>query len=122
MKKPNEDTIQISSLNHNQSERMLAIIALGILEGIKNDVVDFTEAEKSLFGPYGRGVLVNLGLSKKLIDLVHSASALEDIEEISPKNPKLALAKEIEDLQKDALEILGETEHDPYSYKYWLDY
>ena len=122
LNRADENVVQISSLNQNQSERMIAIIALGILEGVKNGVVDFTEAENCLFGPYGRGVLVNLGLSKKLVDIVHSGSALEDMEDIFPQNPELGLLREIEKLQNDVLEILRKTKYDPYDYKDWLDY
>jgi hypothetical protein len=120
---PNNNYAHMSINSKLGSERMIATIAIGILEGISTGVIGFAEAERSLFGPYGRNYIRNLGVSHELITLISRGLYLEDYDVLYPKNPQ-EFYKEINEIKEGLIDFPGSkklSDNEIRDMKYWFD-
>jgi Protein of unknown function (DUF3969) len=83
-------------------ERLISIISLGLCTAIERGVLSLEEAESYLYSPYTMEQLEKLGVDRKLIDVVHLGTELEDIKSLLPDK----LDRSLEEIKIETIEFL----------------
>ena len=83
-------------------ERLISIIILGLCTAIERGVLSLEEAESYLYSPYTMEQLEKLGVDRKLIDVVHLGTELEDIKSLLPDK----LDRSLEEIKIETIEFL----------------
>ncbi|SHI36445.1 Protein of unknown function [Clostridium cavendishii DSM 21758] len=84
------------------NERILAILELGLLTALSNNVISIEECEGYLFNPYIMKLLNKNKINTEIINIIHEGCELEDIQSLLPDK----LTENIERLNKKCLKIL----------------
>jgi hypothetical protein len=87
----------------NQLEKLLAVLSLGLCVAIKNNVIEIEEAEQLLYSPFTMKKLSDVGANKKIIELIHAGTELEDIESLIQSE----LANTLSQMENHALQFLS---------------
>ena len=98
----------------DKKEKILLISIIGTLETIKRKSISINEAEKYLFSPHMISKLRKNECSGKIIDILERGCELEDIASLLPQS----LTKNIDELQEQALKIMGE--YQTYDKEFWV--
>lgn len=85
------------------NDKIVLIVMLGTLEALKTNKITTSEAELVIFSPWALELFSDVGIDRKIIEVVQKGCFLEDIESLMPDK----LAKEIDDLQEEALDLMG---------------
>lgn len=115
--------IRVSSQEEKGGERILAVIALGVLEALRADAMSFKEAEHSIFGPWPLQIARQLDLHPDLVDVLHSGLFLEDYEDLFP-NPETQKARYyamVDRLKTKLLVFLQENQATEHPDEYWIE-
>lgn len=88
----NELNLGLTAAEKNEQLRMVALLSLGMIEGILNGVVSAAEASRRLFMPLVADIVEKNG-SDELADLFIEFSQLEDLEELLPDKLQSVLIK-----------------------------
>jgi hypothetical protein len=97
-------------------ERVVALMTIGVATALRRRALGSSEAMHLLFSPNTMDILRRAGASAKVLDLIHSATELEDIEALLPDK----LAGEIDKLIEGALALLAEAEPYDFAQERWL--
>lgn len=103
--------VEVATEGPLAASRMVALIALGLLEGLKHDVLSLEEAERTLFGPRGAEVTAQARLAEEVIEVVHSSLFFEDYPDLFPNNHEERLQRRLEELQVQLVNYLKMTRH-----------
>lgn len=87
----------------NQTEKLLAIINLGLCAALKHQAIDIEEAEHLLFSPFTMKKLNEIGAKQDIIDLIHAGTELSDLKELIPAE----LPKTLSQMENDAIKFLS---------------
>lgn len=82
-----------------ENKWLIASLILGLCEALRNKAMPFDLAGTLLFWPFSMSKLEKNGYDQELIDLLHTASELEDIDTHVPENFQDA----IKGLEKDTI-------------------
>jgi hypothetical protein len=77
----------------NYLEKLILSLSIGLIDGIKSDVISIRDAERLLFSPRTLAWLKQLKLDKQIINLIHMGTEIEDIESLLPERLHLELSK-----------------------------
>lgn len=66
------------SIPNDQLERIVALLTLGLVAALEQEVVTMDEAIQILFSPYMMRLLEAASVRESVISLVHTGSELED--------------------------------------------
>lgn len=83
-------------------EKFILLLSLGLIAALEEDVLSIDESEIFLFRPW-MDEMKQYGFRKKVIDIIHSCTELEDFQSILPHK----LEGQIINIKKDILESLG---------------
>lgn len=113
-----EKKLELSVYGKIDSDIMLLVCIIGLLESLKSGVLAIDECEQYLFNPYSVELLEGKDIDKKTIDIVQLGTELEDIESLLPHR----LDANIQDLLDRAKNLLREIkpEANYYTEKKWL--
>lgn len=75
----------LNTTNTVELEKLLLINIIGLIEGLKKDLLTIEESEKVLFNPYTMDLLQSKGISKEILEIIHLGTELEDIESLIPE-------------------------------------
>lgn len=78
------NTLIFETENKDQTEKLLLINLLGIIESLTLNLITLEEAEKILFTPYTMDILQEKQISKEIINIIHLGTELEDVLSIIP--------------------------------------
>jgi len=87
----------------NQFEKLLAVLSLGLCVAIKHHTIEIEEAEQLLYSPFTMKKLNEMGANKKIIDLIHAGTELENLESLIPSE----LANTLSQMENHALQFLS---------------
>ena len=98
---------------------MLLVSIIGLLDSLKSGILAIEECEQYLFSPYTLEILRRKGIDKRIIDIVHLGTELEDIESLLPDR----LEANIQELYDEAKELLKEMKPEGiyYGEEKWLN-
>lgn len=94
---------EIPNGKEQSNNKIVLIIMLGTLEALKTNKITTREAELVIFSPSALGIFSDVGINRKIIEVVQRGCFLEDVESLMPDK----LAKEIDDLQEEILDLMG---------------
>ena len=94
---------EIPNGKEQSNNKLVLIIMLGTLEALKTNKITTREAELVIFSPYALEIFSDVGIDGKILEVVQRGCFLEDIESLMPDK----LAKEIDYLQKEILDLMG---------------
>ncbi|WP_142956795.1 DUF3969 family protein [Enterococcus faecalis] len=114
-----EQILKLSTVKKEDANIMLLVCIIGLLDSLKNGILTIEECEQYLFSPYSLDVLQKKGIDKRIINIVHLGTELEDIESLLPDR----LDANIQKLYEDAKELLKQIKPEEICYgdKKWLD-
>ncbi|WP_242167119.1 MULTISPECIES: DUF3969 family protein [unclassified Pseudomonas] len=90
----------------------LAVVAIGLLTEVGNEVMTLAEAERLLFTPRTVRILSDKGLSPALCELIMECCELDDILDLLPLKFDAELRKMI---NRFSVYLKGSVTQDPYS-------
>ncbi|MBO0455535.1 DUF3969 family protein [Enterococcus hulanensis] len=110
--------LQLSVYDKKDSNIMILVCIIGLLEALKSGILAIDECEQYLFSPYSVGILENKGIDNKIIDIVLLGTELEDVESLRPNE----LEANIQELLDSSKELLKELKPEGiyYTEKKWL--
>lgn len=114
---PDSSILTLRTQNQMDNNRMLTVVAVGLLHSIEMGYMSVDEAQAYMFNPYSMYLLQEIGIDTALINLWHGSLFLEDLEEHFPKE---ILDKTIKDLKEVALQLLDQTPFEPHRGQKWL--
>lgn len=76
--------IKIDIEGKKEIERILAILELGLLTALENNLISIEESEGYLFNPYTMRVMKDNEINESIIDIIHRGCELEDIQSLLP--------------------------------------
>ncbi|MDB5339640.1 MAG: hypothetical protein JWN70_5259 [Planctomycetaceae bacterium] len=100
-----------------RTERLLALLSLGIAHALKNGAISSDEAERLLFSPGTIGRCSKIGAPSELIDLIHVGTELDAIKRL------ISLRKweeSLEIVQTNALAVLRQTDESCSQLEPWI--
>ena len=111
--------IKLSVRNKTDANIMLLVSIIGLLDSLKSGILAIEECEQYLFSPYTLEILRRKGIDKRIIDIVHLGTELEDIESLLPDR----LEANIQELYDEAKELLKEMKPEGiyYGEEKWLN-
>lgn len=111
--------LKLSALSKKDAEIMLLVSIIGLLDSLKSGILAIEECEQYLFSPYSLDVLRRKGIDKRIIDIVHLGTELEDIESLLPDS----LDAKIQEFYEAAKSLLKEIKPEGmyYGEKKWLN-
>lgn len=111
--------IRLSVRNKTDANIMLLVNIIGLLGSLKSGILAIEECEQYLFSPYTLEILRRKGIDKRIIDIVHLGTELEDIESLLPDR----LEANIQELYDAAKELLKEIKLEGiyYGEEKWLN-
>ena len=111
--------IRLSVRNKTDANIMLLVSIIGLLDSLKSGILAIEECEQYLFSPYTLKILRRKGIDKRIIDIVHLGTELEDIESLLPDR----LEANIQELYDAAKELLKEMKPEGiyYGEEKWLN-
>lgn len=111
--------LKLSANKKYQANIMVLVCIIGLLDSLKDGILSIDECEQYLFSPYSLKVLRRKGIDKRIIDIVHLGTELEDVESLRPE----CLSNEIQELYASAKRLLEELKPKEmiYGEKKWLD-
>lgn len=111
--------LKLSVNKKYQANIMVLVSIIGLLDSLKDGILSIDECEQYLFSPYSLDVLRRKGIDKRIIDIVHLGTELEDVESLRPEH----LSTEIQELHASAKELLEKIKPKEMTYgeKKWLD-
>ena len=111
--------ISLSVDKKNESERLVLVNAIGLLESLENELLTIEDCENYLFSPYSVSILEEKNMNPQIIEIIELGCELEDIQSLMPDK----LNVEIRDLKERAKECLKNTTpyENPYEVKKWID-
>lgn len=109
MNASSEVRIEEATADQLAASRMVALIALGLLEGLKHGVLSPEEAERTLFGPLGAEVTAQALLAEEVTRVIHSSLFFEDYPDLFPDDHEERLRRRLEQLQAQLLNYLRRT-------------
>lgn len=78
------NTLIFETENKYQTEKLLLINLLGIIESLTLNLITLEEAERVLFTPFSIEILQGKQMSKEIINIIHLGTELEDVLSIIP--------------------------------------
>jgi hypothetical protein len=112
----NSFNLNLRARNQNANNRMLAIIAIGLLHSLEMGHIQVKEVQACMFNPYTRDILQVVGADPRLIELWHESLFLEDLEAHFQKE---VLNKTIAELKQVAFQVLDQSQFDPHTKNKW---
>ncbi|MGG5329883.1 DUF3969 family protein [Enterococcus sp. AZ163] len=111
--------MKLSARSKTDANIMLLVCIIGLLDSLKSGILAIEECEQYLFSPYTLKVLRKKGIDKRIIDIVHLGTELEDIESLLPDR----LEANIQELYDNAKELLKEIKPEGiyYGEEKWLN-
>ena len=111
--------MKLSVRNKTDANIMLLVSIIGLLDSLKSGILAIEECEQYLFSPYTLEILRRKGIDKRIIDIVHLGTELEDIESLLPDR----LEANIQELYDEAKELLKEIKPEGiyYGEEKWLN-
>ncbi|MBO0453181.1 DUF3969 family protein [Candidatus Enterococcus murrayae] len=111
--------LKLSVYNKKDANIMLLVCIIGLLDSLKDGILAIDECEQYLFSPYSLDVLKRKGIDRRIIDIVHLGTELEDVESLLPER----LEANIQELHQRAKDLLREIKPDGiyYGEKKWLN-
>jgi len=100
----------------NQIERLVTILSLGLSVAIKNQAIKINEAEQILYSPFTIARLNELGIDKKIINLIKVGMELEDLESLLPDE----LSKSLSRMEAQAVQLLAMSSETNPQLEKWL--
>lgn len=101
----------------NRCQRILAVLTLGILESLADDVISVNEAERLLFSPNTMEFCKKNSLSTKLYAIIEKGIFLDDIERLlGPEKLNEAMNK----MREGSRSLLEETEESDSQLNHWI--
>lgn len=94
--------LSFNTANNEQLEKLLLIISIGVIEGVKKEVLTIEEAENVLFTPYIMDFIQTKKIAPEVLDIVHLGTELEDIDSLIPEK----LAACLTDIKQQSIELL----------------
>lgn len=112
-------TLKLSVNKKEDANILLLVCIIGLLDSLKSGILTIEECEQYLFSPYSLNVLQQKNVDKRIIDIVHLGTELEDIESLLPEK----FDDNINELYESAKELLKEIKPKEiyYDEKKWLD-
>lgn len=107
-------TIQKDMLE-SVDEKILLTVILGNIEAVKNGAITIDEAEKFIFSPHIKKMLMEKGCNKKIIELIVKGCEFEDINDLIPEK----LEEIIEETKQETLKLLKS--YKEINNSFWLD-
>lgn len=111
--------VKLSAHSKKDANIMLLISIIGLLDSLESGILAIEECEQYLFSPYSLDVLRKKGIDKKIIDIVHLGTELEDVESLRPDKLEAGI-KELHDAAKELLKEI-KPEGIYYCEKKWLN-
>ncbi len=99
-----------------EAEQLIAVICIGVCVALKYGTMSINEAENRIFSPYTISTLEHLGLSGRLIKLIHMGTELEDIESLIPDRLNAA----INEMKDEAVDLLRSLPSRPPPSSRWV--
>ena len=90
-----------------ESILILSLLALGINKALEQKVISFNLAEGLLFCPYVIKLCQDLNLSKRLVNIIHEGTELEDISSLVGED---SLRKSLESINKQLLKVIADND------------
>lgn len=111
--------ISLSTIEKGDSERLILITAVGLLESLEKNILTIEDCEQYLFSPYTVEVLKQKQVDEKVIQIIDKGLYLEDYESLLPDE----MLKYTKSLKQEALELIKSREvpKDLYDIKKWID-
>jgi len=72
----------MNSAEINRTQRILALLALGICDALQNEAMSSDEAEDLLFSPHTRHCCEAMGAPAELVDILNEGSELDSIKRL----------------------------------------
>lgn len=102
------NTLIFEAENKEQTEKLLLINLLGVIESLTLNIITLEEAEKILFTPYTIDILTTKQISEDIINIIHLGTELEDVLSIIPDKYNDSLL-EMKRLTTECLKLKQET-------------
>jgi predicted ThiF/HesA family dinucleotide-utilizing enzyme len=99
-------------------ERMVLTIKIGLLTLLRKGIITIEEAENYFYSPYSAEKLEELGVDKKIVDLVYYGCELEDVESLTPER----LDDVIDKITIETIEISKQLPRSELPTKKWIDW
>ncbi|PYG90294.1 uncharacterized protein DUF3969 [Ruminiclostridium sufflavum DSM 19573] len=109
--------LNVSVEGKNEIERFILFLNLAMTIAIKEGVISINDAENYIYNPYSLKKLNEMGINKKVSDLIHLGCELEDIESLIPHK----LSKSIEEINRQSIKLLQEIQVESNHAKEWID-
>lgn len=71
----------MTSHNEGDSNKLVLVCSIGLLEALKTRLLTINECEQYLFTPYSASILERKGINRKVTEIVE----LEDVESLRPE-------------------------------------
>lgn len=109
--------MKISIEDINEIEAFVLILNIGLMNAIKDNAISIEEAENFFYSPYTMGRLESLGVSEKILDLIHLGCELEDVESLIPDK----LDDSIKTIKNQSIDLLRSLPKLKLPLNKWLD-
>lgn len=109
--------IILETQSKNANNRMLAIVAIGLLHSLEMEHVQINEVHAYLFHPYSVDKLKEAKADPKLVNIWHRALFLEDLEAHFPEE---VLKKRISEFKEELFQFLDTLKWDLFIERKWI--
>lgn len=101
----------------SEIERFILILNMGIINSLEKDLITFEEAENYFYSPYTADKLEELGVDKKIIDLIYHGCELDDVNILVPEK----LNDSLKDVKNKTIKLLKKIPKSDLPTKYWIE-
>lgn len=114
--RPISETARRRTVGTPELEEVVALLTVGLLVALQRAMMTAAEAQHILFSPATLALLKQHGARASVVDLIHAATEIEDIEGLGPS----VMAATLERLVEDALECVVTGELHDFNADKWL--
>lgn len=94
------------SIDDKQASKFISFLTLGVLTALDRNLISIDEAEGFIFKPYLAKLLEQIGLDKKLIEIINLGCELDDVECLIPEQ----LQASIDELIQKTITVISQSE------------
>lgn len=109
--------IKLEAQNRYANDRMLALVAIGLLYSLETEHIHVDEVHAYMFNPFTLNILREIDAAPELVDIWHRALFLEDVKKYFSED---ILKKNIMELLENLFRFLDNTQWEPNSKNKWL--
>jgi hypothetical protein len=101
-----------------RTQRLLALLSLGMCDMLENNVISIDEAERLLFSPHSMQCCELIGADERIISMIHEGTELDSIKRLLPPEQ---FGISLDRIRATARLVLEQTEASDSQLDKWID-